>query len=129
MGGRRHACRIHLAELLGVLKDAGELTREQIALVGGQRQPRQSRDALHFLPLPVVRPRTAAISGDAGWVQCLHDALRTARFAVNRGAVTAAVNDGAAAVARLLLQIVEKVRLPPELGGPAKPPTMRCDPA
>ena len=36
-------------QLLGVGEDAGELPREQIALVGGERQPRQSRDALDFL--------------------------------------------------------------------------------
>ena len=40
---------IDLAQLFGVLQDGGELPREEVALVGGERQPRQVRDALDFL--------------------------------------------------------------------------------
>jgi hypothetical protein len=33
--------------------------------------PRLERDDLHFLPLPVIRPERAVLTGDTGLIACL----------------------------------------------------------
>jgi hypothetical protein len=40
--------------------------------------PRLERDDLHFLPLPVIRPERAVLTGDTGLIACLEQALKVA---------------------------------------------------
>ena len=49
MRRRRDPLGIDLAQLLGVLQHGRELAREQVALLNGQREARQMRDALDFV--------------------------------------------------------------------------------
>ncbi len=49
--------------------------------------PRLSRDDRHFLPLPVVRPERAVISGQQGLARCLERALADANI-TNVGPIT-----------------------------------------
>ena len=78
--------------------------------------PRLTREDSHFLALPVLRPERAAISGEAGLVAGLEQALKAAGLARSRAKVRAAVDQGAVGVAALLAELVEAQarRLQPE---------------
>lgn len=86
--------------------------------------PRLARDRA-FLPLPIVRPERAALSGEAGFVSSLHDALAQAGIARSRREVARAVERGAVAVGPLLADLAEVAR-PVALDGTAtaRPPTL-----
>ena len=74
--------------------------------------PRLARDDRDFLPLPIVRPERAALSGETGLIRSLDAAVKAAGLRQTRAEVKAAVESGAAAVAALLAALAEKVRAP-----------------
>jgi len=74
--------------------------------------PRLERDDRHFLPLPVVRPERAAISGETGLIRSLEAAAKARGLRRSRAEVKAAVASGAPAVAALLAELAEAAQAP-----------------
>ena len=72
--------------------------------------PRVARDKLHFLPLPIVRPHRAVLTGEAGFVRSLELALRSAGIQMARAEVRAAVDNGASMVRPLLQKLVDEAQ-------------------
>jgi formylglycine-generating enzyme required for sulfatase activity len=71
--------------------------------------PRLARDDRQFLPLPIIRPERAAISGETGLLRALEGAFRTANHAVARADLRAAIEGGASALRALLSLLARKV--------------------
>jgi tetratricopeptide (TPR) repeat protein len=71
--------------------------------------PRLGRDERNFLPLPVLRPESAAISGENGLVNVVASALAAYGIAKSRAAVRDAVNAGADRLRELFTELVDKV--------------------
>lgn len=69
--------------------------------------PRLARDSRHFLPLPVIRPDRAVLSGEHGLLASLEAALRGAGERPLRADVRAAVAAGGDAVRRLLRPLTQ----------------------
>ena len=61
--------------------------------------PRLARDDRHFLPLPIIRPERAAISGETGLLRALEGAFEAAGIATTRADLRAAIEGGAATLA------------------------------
>jgi formylglycine-generating enzyme required for sulfatase activity len=85
--------------------------------------PRLTRDDTAFLPLPILRPERAPISGDSGFVHCLEIAFQNAAIDVGRVELLAAVAGGAAGLKPLLQRLVEKAARK-ERDGEAKSPAI-----
>lgn len=86
---------------------------------------RMKRYDREFLPLTIVRPERAAISGDNGMLHALEVARNTAGINLARSKIRAAINGGAQALRPILQAIVDAAT--PEASdadGPAKPPTL-----
>ena len=87
--------------------------------------PRIKRDDRNFLPLPVIRPERAAITGDTGLVAALEEAYSAADIPMTRAKLRAAVEQGAATFALPLQVLLEKAApsaFDTEIK--AKPPTL-----
>ena len=88
--------------------------------------PRLARDDQHFLPLPVIRPDRAVITGESGLLASLEQALKTAGLTRTRAEIRAAIDAGAPALTPLLTALAD-ARTPAQLtdGVEArKPPTL-----
>lgn len=87
--------------------------------------PRLARDDRQFLPLPIVRPERAAISGESGLLSALVGAYGKAKLAVSRADLRTAI-DGGAATLRPLLHALAAKATPAASDGAAKlkPPTL-----
>jgi formylglycine-generating enzyme required for sulfatase activity len=86
--------------------------------------PRLARDDLHFLPLPVIRPERAALTGNAGLIASLERALKASGQVYARSDIENAASAGIAGVAPLLSALADaKAR---EVGTTQgrKPPTV-----
>ena len=70
--------------------------------------PRLARDDRHFLPLPVLRPGRAAISGETGLLQVLVTAFENAALRVSRSQIQSAIAGGAASLALLLARLSDR---------------------
>ena len=68
--------------------------------------PRLARDDRHFLPLPVLRPERAAISGKTGLLACLNEACRAGALPVSRADLRDAVAGGAETLRPILARLV-----------------------
>ncbi len=86
--------------------------------------PRLAREDRHFLPLPVVRPERAVLSGEAGLVAGLERALADAGLTRNRSRIVDAVDAGAVAVGPLLTELVGTRARGGDGSTPGKPPTL-----
>jgi hypothetical protein len=94
--------------------------------------PRLARETRHFLPLPVIRPERAVISGEAGLIASLDRAFKTAGLRRTRTELRETVETGAAAVAAALAELVAAEGLAVEASihegngtkGRSKPPTL-----
>jgi hypothetical protein len=83
--------------------------------------PRLSRDELHFLPLPPIRPERAALSGENGLLAALEAALPSDTRAQLRAAIAA----GALGVRRLLAGLVATAQAQRPAGeGLSRPPAI-----
>jgi hypothetical protein len=71
--------------------------------------PRLGRDDRNFLPLPVVRPERAAITGEDGLLHAIEAALAAHGLSQSRVAIRDAIAGGAEKVRPLLGQLVDKV--------------------
>ncbi|MDR3521144.1 MAG: toll/interleukin-1 receptor domain-containing protein [Acidocella sp.] len=68
--------------------------------------PRLTRDDRNFLPLPVIRPDRAAISGDAGLVAAIESAFTAHGITKRRADLKRSVAEGAVGVKALLQELV-----------------------
>ena len=82
--------------------------------------PRLKRDDRNFLPLPVIRPERAAISGETGLLAALEGAFAAARIPIPRADLRAVVQAGAIKLKPLLQALAEKAT-PKALDADAKP--------
>jgi len=87
--------------------------------------PRLGRDPQTFLPLPVIRPERAAISGETGLVSALAGGFEATPLKVARGEIREAVAGGTARLKPLLARL-QKAAQPPAIEGivAPKPPTL-----
>ena len=67
--------------------------------------PRLARESQHFLPLPVIRPERAVLTGEAGLIASLAQAAKQASLGRTRAEIRKAVEAGAASVTSLLQEI------------------------
>jgi len=81
--------------------------------------PRIARESQHFLPLPVIRPERAVLSGEAGLIASLETALKAAGLPRTRADIRKAIEAGAENIASVLQGLV-KASTAPE-GDGAKP--------
>jgi WD40 repeat protein len=84
--------------------------------------PRLVRDDRRFLPLPVLRPRGAALWGDEGLLAALETAYRRAEVAVTRVELRADIEAGGARFLRRLANL--RAAAAGDLERAAKPPTL-----
>lgn len=87
--------------------------------------PRLMRDDRHCLPLPVIRPERAAITGKSGLLIALEAAFQAAKIPIRRADLRAAI-EGEAAQLRSLLQSLADKPAPAAFdhGVRPKPPTL-----
>jgi hypothetical protein len=90
--------------------------------------PRLQRDDRHFLPLPVIRPERAVLTGVGGLIASLEQALRSVHLSRTRSDLRQAISSGWSAVAPLLSELSDaKVsQLEVGLGTDCEPPTHHC---
>ena len=87
--------------------------------------PRLARDDQTFLPLPIVRPERAVITGEAGLLRALETAFKAARITMPRADLRAAIQGGAATLKPLLLALAEKARpIALDIGAKPNPPML-----
>ena len=88
--------------------------------------PRLQRDDRNFLPLPVVRPQRAVISGETGLLSALESAFAAAGLTIARAELRAAIQGGAAKLKPLLQTLSDKAKPPNVLETDANlgPPTL-----
>jgi len=88
--------------------------------------PRLVRESQHFLPLPVIRPERAVISGETGLIASLEQALKAAGLRRTRGDIRKAIEAGPASIASVLSELVA-AKTPARKGDGTnvpKPPTL-----
>lgn len=86
------------------------------------RMRRYDRD---FLPLPIVRPERAAISGDNGLLHALESARNAAGIKLPRSKIRAAIDGGAETLRPVLRALVDAgTSEASDTDGPAPPPTL-----
>jgi len=87
--------------------------------------PKLTRDDRHFLPLPVVRPERAAITGESGLLRALEKTLADHDVAAARADIREAIAGGAGSLQPLLANLVDKAHAPLLVDDPkAKPPVL-----
>jgi hypothetical protein len=87
--------------------------------------PRLNRDDRNFLPLPIIRPDRAVLTGETGLVRSLYAAFQAQGSRRTRAEVKAAIDGGAQSLLSSLITLAETVRPPssPNLPAP-KPPVL-----
>jgi hypothetical protein len=87
--------------------------------------PRLARDDQNFLPLPIIRPERAAISGESGLLRALEGAFEDAGITVTRADLRAAIQAGATKLKPLLQALAAKATpAASDTGGKPKAPTL-----
>src|SRR5262249_11509297 len=87
--------------------------------------PRLKRDDRSFLPLPIIRPERAAISGESGLLGALESVFASAKIEISRADLRAVIDAGAAKLKPLLQALVERATPPaPDSGIKPKSPTL-----
>ena len=74
--------------------------------------PRLARDDRNFLPLPVIRPEWAAISGERGLLATLEASFAAAKIPIARAELRTVMQAGAAKLKPLLLALADKATPP-----------------
>ncbi len=87
--------------------------------------PRLERDDRNFLPLPIVRPERAALSGENGLLRSLEAAATAGGLKRSRAQIKAAVDGGAAAIWELLDDLAHAVTPGADPDGGAAAPAPR----
>jgi formylglycine-generating enzyme required for sulfatase activity len=70
--------------------------------------PRLARDDQTFLPLPIIRPERAALSGETGLLRSIEGAFAAARIKVPRADLRAAIQGGGGKLKPLLQALADK---------------------
>jgi hypothetical protein len=86
--------------------------------------PRLTRDDRIYLPLPVIRPEQAVLSGNSGLLACLREACRSKGLSFTRKQLHEAIEHGAATLRPILLELATKSAVPDWNGGIPKPPAL-----
>ncbi len=87
--------------------------------------PRLQRDDHNFLPLPIIRPERAALSGETGLVAALASVFEATNITTPRAELRAAIQGGATNLKPLLRELAEKAMpIPFEGDAKPKPPTI-----
>ncbi len=86
--------------------------------------PRLARDDRHFLPLPVIRPERAVLSGSNGLVECLWTLRRERNLNWSRRQIEEAVATGASALQALLQELAQHCQVPAWDGSQPQPPSL-----
>ncbi|MGA3309933.1 MAG: toll/interleukin-1 receptor domain-containing protein [Xanthobacteraceae bacterium] len=88
--------------------------------------PRLQREDQHFLPLPVIRPERAAVTGATGLISSLEQALKLANLPHTRSEIRDAIEAGGSGIGPLLAALAEaKVRqLEVGVAADSNPPTI-----
>jgi hypothetical protein len=117
--GMREAAPPRLLVILGA-SGAGKSSFVRAGLIA-----RLARDERAFVPLPIIRPERAAISGDTGLLPALQTALDDAGIGMARSALRTAINGGVDTL-RPVLQALAKQHTPESGTGqsPDTPPTL-----
>ena len=76
--------------------------------------PRLKRDDRHFLPLAVIRPDRAVISGETGFLVALEGACRDAGLGKTRAELRAAIDAGGAGLRSPLQGLADRATSPPD---------------
>lgn len=71
--------------------------------------PRLARDDATFLPLPIIRPERAAITGETGLLRSLEAAFEAAKLKTPRAELRSAIDGGAGKLGPYLAALAEKV--------------------
>jgi formylglycine-generating enzyme required for sulfatase activity len=85
--------------------------------------PRLQREDHHFLPLTVIRPERAVLTGDTGLISSVEEALSAARFRRSRMEIREAIGPGGSGIASFLGALVE-ARMRQFVGRDRNPPTI-----
>ena len=87
--------------------------------------PRLARDDQNFLPLPIIRPERAAISGETGLLRALEGAFEVAGITVTRADLRVAIQAGATKLKPLLQALADKATpAASDTGGKPKAPAL-----
>jgi hypothetical protein len=87
--------------------------------------PRLARDDRNFLPLPVIRPERAAISGEKGLLSALEAGFRAAKIPIARAELRAVIQAGVIKLKPLLQSLADKaIPIAADGGEKSKPPTL-----
>jgi hypothetical protein len=70
--------------------------------------PRLARHNRHFLPLPIIRPERAVVTGQDGLLRALEGALLGFKITATRAELKSAIKGGVATLRPLLREVVEK---------------------
>ena len=103
---RLHALRLGSPPRLLIILGASGSGKSSFVRAG--LWPRLQRDDRNFLPLPIVRPQRAAISGETGLLRAMETALNESGVPRPRGAIRAAIDHGASGLRPLLQEIYDK---------------------
>jgi formylglycine-generating enzyme required for sulfatase activity len=87
--------------------------------------PRLARDDQTFLPLPIIRPERAAVTGETGLLRALEGAFEVARITMPRADLRSAIRGGAAKLKPLLEALANKATpIALDSGVKPKPPAL-----
>jgi formylglycine-generating enzyme required for sulfatase activity len=100
--GLREAAPPRLLVILGA-SGAGKSSFMRAGLL-----PRLTRDDRHFLPLPIIRPERAALTGETGLLRALEAAFEQARITIPRAELRGAMQGGTAKLKPLLQTLADK---------------------
>jgi formylglycine-generating enzyme required for sulfatase activity len=86
--------------------------------------PRLARDDQSFVPLPIVRPERAVITGETGLIRSLERAFELARIPIQRADLRVAIQEGAAKLKPLLRTLADAATPPASETSAPKPPVL-----
>ncbi|HAT50639.1 MAG: toll/interleukin-1 receptor domain-containing protein [Nitrospirae bacterium] len=111
-----------ILDLLGLLRGPHEKTPPRFLVILGASGsgkssflragilPRISRDAHRFLPLPIIRPEQAVLTGENGLLRCLEQAFKRCQIVKTRKELRDALDTGIQSLSPLLSQLASSAQ-------------------